>query len=362
MDTPTPLPSVFSPQSRHDDRPSPSISLPANQWPFDSPPDAPKSSQHASRVRQLYKCSRGEYPALWYQFKRFETLGLLDLYLYQDALVQLQSTIDEAGGACSDSDIESLHTLLHKYYKAIVLFKEISQMKRPSAKAREETAGILADRLQEEHYKAAADALGMVDLTPQALGVEADSIRIFLARRASSTDFKAVQTLLGRPSSYPLLNLTDPALFRLREAAKQEEAEGTTRKVLQIRKPGEKSNRVAGGLDAISEDADEGALEVGEVRGRPFSHHISPIIDAMARYAIALVSGLLLLLPIIVLSYVPTKGYRLLTTCLFVVLFAIVTPLTASKASNQELVVATAGYTAVLAVFLGQTSGNGGGN
>jgi hypothetical protein len=359
-----PLSSVFGPQSRHEGTPSPSISLPANPLVvFDPPPDAPTSSQHASRVRQLYKCSRGEYPALWYQFKRFETLGLLDLYLYQDALVQLQSKIDKASGACSDSDIENLHILLHKYYKAIVLFKEISQMKRPSAKAREETASILTERLQEKHYKAAADALGMVDLTPQALGVEADSIRVFLARRASSTDFKAIQTLLGRPPSYlPREPGIDPALSRLREAAEQQEAEGTTQKVLQIRKPGEKPNGIAGGLNTISEEADGGAFTECEARGRPFSHHISPIIDAMARYTIALISGLLLLLPIIALSYIPTKGYRLLATCLSVILFAIVMPFTASKASNQELVVATAGYTAVLVVFLGQTSGNEGGN
>jgi hypothetical protein len=66
--------------------------------------------------------------------------------------------------------------------------------------------------------------LGMVDLTPQALGVEADSIRVFLTRRASSTDFKDVRALFGPPSSFSTqVYGTDPAPARLREAAKLKE-------------------------------------------------------------------------------------------------------------------------------------------
>lgn len=45
---------------------------------------------------ELYKCSRGQYPELWYKFKRFETLGLLNIYHYQHELIQLEKEIDKA--------------------------------------------------------------------------------------------------------------------------------------------------------------------------------------------------------------------------------------------------------------------------
>jgi hypothetical protein len=60
------------------------------------------------------------------------------------------------------------------------LFKEISQLGRPSLADRRATANILKDKLKEPHYLSAGDALGMVDLTPEALGVPADPIRLFL--------------------------------------------------------------------------------------------------------------------------------------------------------------------------------------
>lgn len=60
------------------------------------------------------------------------------------------------------------------------LFKEISQLGRPSLADRRTTANILKDKLKEPHYLSVGDALGMVDLTPEALGVPADHIRLFL--------------------------------------------------------------------------------------------------------------------------------------------------------------------------------------
>jgi hypothetical protein len=69
----------------------------------------------------------------------------------------------------------------------------------------------------------------------------------------------------------------------------------------------------------------------------------------------AVVSGILLLVPVIVLSYIETKGYRLLATCLFVLVFAILASV-AVTGTNNELVTATAAYAAILVVFLAQTS------
>jgi hypothetical protein len=63
---------------------------------------------------------------------------------------------------------------------AMKLFKEISQLGRPSLVDRRATANLLKAKLNEPHYLSAGDALGMVDLTPDALGVPADPVRLFL--------------------------------------------------------------------------------------------------------------------------------------------------------------------------------------
>jgi hypothetical protein len=54
----------------------------------------------------------------------------------------------------------------------------ISQLKRPSKEGRKQTVETLTEALKESHYSEASDALALLDLTPQALGVEPDSIRV----------------------------------------------------------------------------------------------------------------------------------------------------------------------------------------
>jgi hypothetical protein len=50
------------------------------------------------KEQKLFDFSRGLHPEVWYKFKRFETLSLLNLYNYQDKLVKLDKQINEAGG------------------------------------------------------------------------------------------------------------------------------------------------------------------------------------------------------------------------------------------------------------------------
>lgn len=53
------------------------------------------------------------------------------------------------------------------------------------------------------------------------------------------------------------------------------------------------------------------------------------------------------------LTYVRVQKYQLITAVLFVLFFAVVVAL-ASKATNQELLGATAAYAAVLVIFINQ--------
>jgi VIT1/CCC1 family predicted Fe2+/Mn2+ transporter len=82
--------------------------------------------------------------------------------------------------------------------------------------------------------------------------------------------------------------------------------------------------------------------------------YISPFVDNTARVMFALAGGIFLLAPMIIMAYVESKRYLVITTVVFVFLAAIALALS-SKASNQELLTATAAYAAVLVVFVGNT-------
>lgn len=79
--------------------------------------------------------------------------------------------------------------------------------------------------------------------------------------------------------------------------------------------------------------------------------HVSPVVSMTARIGIALMGGVCLLVPMVVLVWVERYEFRILATVLFVLSFAVLVALI-SKASNQELLGATAAYAAVLVVFV----------
>jgi hypothetical protein len=106
-------------------------------------------------------------------------------------------------------------------------------------------------------------------------------------------------------------------------------------------------------------------LELTEVLGgmakiieahRRHGRYISPSVDNFARILFALIGGIFLLAPMVAMAYITSTKYLLVTTVLFVLIFAVILALS-SKASNQELVAATAAYAAVLVVFVGNNIG-----
>lgn len=200
---------------------------------------------------------------------------------------------------------------------AIEQFEKISQMKRPDMSKREVTAQKLGQVLNEPYYTEAPDALGMLDLSPRALGVEPDSIRVFLTRTFISP---------GRDWSH--IRLGDKSTAQRSEPSKH-----TVHEPVQLMPPG---------------------LQGGEKR--PHAFHIPATIDVATRILVSLLAGIFLLIPMIVMSFINGKKCLLITASLFVLLFAITLSIT-SRATNQELMVATATYAAVLVVFVGQSSG-----
>jgi hypothetical protein len=162
-------------------------------------------------------------------------------------------------------------------------------------------AATLAGYLRDAHYTDAPDALAMLDITPRALGVDADMIRVLVALRRS----------VG--GSY----------------VRSEKEE--------YRTPARKSQPSGKTIPPNTRHA-----------------FLSQNAEVIIRVLVSAVAAIFLLAPMFALSYIDRKGYRLLKTALFVLLFAVIVPVS-STAKNQEIIVAIAAYAAVLVVFVGQT-------
>jgi len=78
----------------------------------------------------------------------------------------------------------------------------------------------------------------------------------------------------------------------------------------------------------------------------------SEFVDISARFIVALLGGLCLIIPMLVMSFDASQTKSLVTVSVAVVLFAMAMSL-AFKTSNKDTLTATATYAAVLVVFVG---------
>ena len=84
-------------------------------------------------------------------------------------------------------------------------------------------------------------------------------------------------------------------------------------------------------------------------------HLVSPFVDVVARFIIALAGGAALIVPVLIMTLHATLLSKLLTLGISVLLFSMATAI-GLQATNPETLVSTATYAAVLVVFVG-TSG-----
>ena len=82
---------------------------------------------------------------------------------------------------------------------------------------------------------------------------------------------------------------------------------------------------------------------------------VSPFVDRLARFIVAITGGLSLVIPMLVMRLGETLPKSLTTVSVAVLLFSALTSLM-FKASNVETLGATAAYAAVLVVFVGTSS------
>lgn len=95
--------------------------------------------------------------------------------------------------------------------------------------------------------------------------------------------------------------------------------------------------------------------EYGE--GRP-PKEISTFVDRLVRFLIAIVGGLFLIVPMLIMAIRPSEKKSLITVSASVFMFVMVLSF-AVKVTNVEALVSTATYAAVLVVFVGTSSVGG---
>jgi VIT1/CCC1 family predicted Fe2+/Mn2+ transporter len=84
---------------------------------------------------------------------------------------------------------------------------------------------------------------------------------------------------------------------------------------------------------------------------RQHSTYISPVVDNTARLLVAVIGGLLVLVPMAALSYITSLHWILIAAFLFTFNFSVAVTIV-SKASNDQVIAATAAYGAILVIFV----------
>ena len=88
---------------------------------------------------------------------------------------------------------------------------------------------------------------------------------------------------------------------------------------------------------------------------RPRAATLTPIVNRLATFIIALIGGVSLVAPMVVLVYLRSMTLKTVAISVSVLIFAAILAVF-TQAKNQELLAATAAYAAVLVVFVGSPS------
>ncbi|TKA81839.1 hypothetical protein B0A49_01069 [Cryomyces minteri] len=241
-----------------------------------------------------------------YNFERFEFMQLLNLCLLQEDIRGVAKDIFELVGS-EHAPIEYLRDLVEKlrpmlknYNEGLIQVHEIMSYPKASLKT------IKDSNLQSDRTKVEAVPLLMADLRGE---LEQDGVRKLIERlipdKLAKSDYFSIgprrELNSGRWSYVPRYT---------RARAEEHEKEGLKR-----------------------------------------------LVDYLARFFVSIFGGASLLVPMIIMVFSDSRNTNLIITSAFVLFFSIVLSV-GSKASNQEILAATAGYAAVLVVFIG-TSGTG---
>ena len=110
------------------------------------------------------------------------------------------------------------------------------------------------------------------------------------------------------------------------------------------------------GKAAINETLDEYAVAPTLEADLKRTHqNTTDLAELITRFVVAILAGAFLVIPLIILSHQSSSNTHLITVSVCIVVFSFIVSL-ASKASNEQTMAASAGYAAVLVVFIANTS------
>lgn len=196
--------------------------------------------------------------------------------------------------------------------------------------SRKEVVETLSNRLDRDFYKDAPDALGLVDLTPAALGVDSDPIRVMITR-----------------------TMTNSASLRTANTYASWNSNCNPRKV-KAKVPNSFLALLYVEAGKYDQDAQyEERSPDGGFGSRP-NQYVSGFVDYLSRLIVTLILPSSLSFRCL---YFPSwsRNGAALSASLFLLLFSVCVALS-SKGSNQDVVLSAVAYAAVIVVFVGQTN------
>ena len=108
-------------------------------------------------------------------------------------------------------------------------------------------------------------------------------------------------------------------------------------------------------VDDVSDQFSSGPLLEAKAKFKRTYQNTTHLAEVITRFIVALLSAAFLVVPLIVLSHQSDNASHLITVSVCILVFSLLVSL-ASKASNEQTMAASAGYAAVLVVFIANTS------
>lgn len=171
---------------------------------------------------------------------------------------------------------------------------------------RQRTIEILTRKLRDTQYDRGHDAMGMLDLSPDALHTSQDSLRGFIEK-------KVVERILDHG---PVDHLLSPYPIGRTPATVESQNRETTR----AREPQRRVERTTQRTTRRMRDEDRTLHEKNYTfHGQPFlTLLLGANIDRVIRFVVGVVAAASLLVPLIVLSKIWKRDNTIMATCLFV--------------------------------------------
>ncbi|KAF2094139.1 hypothetical protein NA57DRAFT_80556 [Rhizodiscina lignyota] len=280
-------------------------------------PQIPMTPTKYHNGNSVWQTAKDIYYTDRYRFKGFEALHVLSVQYYQRDLCRLEHKFVCSGGIDPKDEAEqlkSLRSLLKDYAEAISQLE--ATIRRDATLPKDEWARKDIEAFTEGITGQEKDNFSVeqhqYELRPR---ITLDPVRLMLHRA------------FPRSWKYPFYTATTRE--QAAAIAKQD-----------------------------GQPSDAGSISLDNFEGPP-KYAPSSVVDGFGRLIMAVLGGASLLVPMLIMTFFKSQTARLVTVSVAVLLFGIILSI-GTRASNQELLAATAAYTAVMVVYVGSANDTNG--